>query len=576
MRTDAFIRMPFSPAACASHERFMTLALSSTRPSGEFWLTHRPTITTEALALCASLFFAVACNTAFIRAVGADRAWSDINTWLFASAMLLMLTALHLFLLLLVLHRVFARALLVALIIATAFATYYMQRFGVFLSPSILRAVFRTDVAEAGELFSWGMFPHLLLYAALPLWLLWRVKVTQRTMVRAVIVRGAALVGALVLLVGSVLLVFQDFSALMRNQKDLRYLITPANFLYSSARVLAADTRHAGKPRAVVGADARLGAAWAARTRPALVVIAVGETARAANWGLSGYARQTTPELAQLDVLNFRDVSACGTDTETSLPCMFSAIGRRDYNEERVRGSESLLHVLKRAGFDVLWRDNQSGCKGTCDGLPLQQIDAKQLPELCADGRCLDEALLRGLDTVARDAQGNLVVVLHMLGNHGPTYFKRYPDAFRRFTPTCDTGELRKCSRQEIVNAYDNALLYTDHILARTITFLKERETSFDTAMLYVSDHGESLGEGGLYLHGMPYAIAPKEQTQVPMVWWLSTGFMRSFGLDGDCLAAQAARPWGHDQLFHSVLGLLQVDASVYERGLDISAACRR
>jgi len=275
-------------------------------------------------------------------------------------------------------------------------------------------------------------------------------------------------------------------------------------------------------------------------------------------------------------VLNFRDVSACGTDTETSLPCMFSAIGRRDYNEDRIRGSESLLHVLKRAGFEVLWRDNQSGCKGTCDGLPLQQIDAKQLPELCADGRCLDEALLRGLDTVARDAQGNLVVVLHMLGNHGPTYFKRYPDTFRRFTPTCDTGELRKCSREEIVNAYDNALLYTDHILARTIAFLKDRETSFDTAMLYVSDHGESLGENGLYLHGMPYSIAPKEQTRVPMVWWLSAGFKRNFGLDVDCLAAQSAKPWGHDHLFHSVLGLLQVDTSVYERDLDISAVCRR
>lgn len=553
----------------------MKLALESNGIDSA-WLRVRPKVTTEVLALAASLFFAFACNTAFIRTATADRSWLDTGTWLFGGAMLLLLTALHLFLLLLVLHQRFARPLLAVLIVATAFATYYMQRFGVFLNPSILRAVFRTDVAEAGELFSWGMVPHLLLYALVPLALLWRVQITQRTLARAVVVRAATIVGAFVLLIGSVLLVFQDFSALMRNQKDLRYLITPANVLYSSGRVLASDTHQASKPRAMVGTDARLGSSWAARTRPALVVIAVGETARAANWGLSGYSRQTTPELAQLGVLNFRDVTACGTDTETSLPCMFSAIGRRDYDEDRIRGSESLLHVLKRAGFGVLWRDNQSGCKGTCDGLPLQQIDASQLPELCADGRCMDEALLRGLDTVARDAQGNLVIVLHMLGNHGPTYFKRYPDAFRRFAPTCDTGELRKCSREEIVNAYDNALLYTDHILARTIAFLKDREASFDTAMLYVSDHGESLGEKGLYLHGMPYSIAPKEQTQVPMVWWLSPGFMRSFGLDVDCLAAQTAKPWGHDQLFHSVLGLLQVDTSVYERELDISAVCRR
>ncbi|MBC7941007.1 MAG: sulfatase-like hydrolase/transferase, partial [Chitinophagaceae bacterium] len=279
--------------------------------------------------------------------------------------------------------------------------------------------------------------------------------------------------------------------------------------------------------------------------------------------------------LAAQDVLNFRDVGACGTNTETSLPCMFSAIGRRDYDEDRIRGSESLLHVLQHAGFQVLWRDNQSGCKGVCDGLPLQQIDPAQQPGMCTDGHCLDDVLLQGLDTVARDAHGNVVIVLHMLGNHGPAYFKRYSEAFRRFTPTCDTVELRGCSREEIVNAYDNALLYTDHVLANTIAFLKTLEPRFDTAMLYVSDHGESLGENGLYLHGIPYATAPEAQTKVPMVWWLSKGFTRSFGLDRDCLAAQTTRPWGHDQLFHSLLGLLQVETSVYERALDISAACR-
>lgn len=533
-------------------------------------------LTSEALALAASLFFTVTGNTPLLRAVMADRSWAEPATWMFGGALLTMLTAGHLVLLLLVLHRRLARPLLIALVVTTAFATYYMHHFGVFLSPGMLRNVLRTDAAEAGELLSWDLLTHLLVYGALPLVLFWRVRVPQRTLMRAMVVRGAALAGALALLVGSVLLVFQDFSALMRNQKDLRYLITPANFLYSGVRVLATDTRQAVKPRAVIGADARLADSWAARTRPALVVIVVGETARAANWGLSGYQRQTTPELAQLGVLNFREVSACGTDTETSLPCMFSAIGRRDYDEGRIRGSESLLHVLHRAGFEVLWRDNQSGCKGVCDGLPQQQIDGRQFPQLCADGRCLDEVLLSGLDTVARNAQGSLVVVLHMLGNHGPAYFKRYPQAFRRFIPTCDTGELHKCDRQQITNAYDNALLYTDHVLARTVAYLKERETRFDTAMLYVSDHGESLGERGLYLHGMPYAIAPKEQLRIPMVWWLSTGFTRSGGLDGDCLAGQTGKSWSHDHLFHTVLGLLQVDTGVYERGLDISAACRR
>ncbi|MFW2357239.1 phosphoethanolamine transferase, partial [Hydrogenophaga sp.] len=475
----------------------------------------RPQVSTEVVALAASVFFALACNSQFLKAALAGRLESDPSTWMFGGAMVVMLTMLHLFLLLLVLHRSVARELLSVLLIATAFATYYMQRFGVFMDPSMLRNVLRTDVAEARELFSLGMVPHLVVFAGLPLLLLWRVQIKKRPLARALALRGLALMATGVLLIGSVFVVYQDFSALMRNQKEMRYLVTPANFLYSTARVLTADTRQAAVARMTVGADARQGASWSARPRPTLLVLAIGETARAANWGLNGYVRQTTPELAKQDVLNFTDVTACGTNTETSLPCMFSAVGRRNYDEERIRGSESLLHVLDRAGFQVLWRDNQSGCKGVCDGLPTQQIDPAQWPELCVDGRCLDDALLSGLDTVARDAKGNLVVVLHMLGNHGPTYYKRYPDAFRRFSPTCDTGELRKCTKEEIVNAYDNALLYTDHILSKTINFLKQQERTFDTALMYVSDHGESLGESGLYLHGVPYAIAPDVQIKV-------------------------------------------------------------
>lgn len=535
----------------------------------------RPQVSTEVLALAASVFFALACNSQFLRAALAGRLESDPSTWMFGGAMVVMLTMLHLFLVLLVLHRSVARELLSVLLIATAFATYYMQRFGVFMDPSMLRNVLRTDLAEARELFSLGMLPHLVVFAGLPLLLLWRVQITKRSLVRSLALRGLALVATGILMIGSVFVVYQDFSALMRNQKEMRYLVTPANFLYSTARVLTVDTRQATVARLTVGADARKAPSWSARPRPTLLVLAIGETARAANWGLNGYVRQTTPELAKQDVLNFTDVTACGTNTETSLPCMFSVVGRRNYDEERIRSSESLLHVLNRAGFQVLWRDNQSGCKGVCDGLPTQQIDPAQLPELCVDGRCLDDALLSGLDTVARDANGNLVVVLHMLGNHGPTYYKRYPDAFRRFSPTCDTGELRKCTKEEIVNAYDNALLYTDHILAKTIGFLKQQERSFDTALIYVSDHGESLGESGLYLHGVPYAIAPDVQIKVPMVWWLSTGFTKSFELDQTCLRGITTQPWGHDELFHTVLGLLQVQTSVYERKLDISAGCR-
>lgn len=540
------------------------------------WPVRPLQVSTATLTLGASLFFALACNGSFLAGALAGRSWSERSTWVFAGALLVMLVCLHVLVLSLVMHRAIARPLLSMLVIATAFATYYMQRYRVFLDPSMLRNVLATNPAEAGELLGWGLLPHLLLYAAVPLAVLWRIEVRRTSVLRAILARLAVLAISAGLLVASLLLVFQDFSALMRNHKELRYLITPANFLYSTARVVASGSREARAERMAVGADARLDGTWNGSTRPVLMVLVVGETARAANWGLSGYARQTTPQLATSNVINFPDVSACGTDTETSLPCMFSAIGRRDYDEDRIRTSESLLHVLRRAGFSVVWRDNQSGCKGVCDGLPQEPLNQSTVPQLCSDGRCHDEILLRGLDSIAQDSQGNLVVVLHMLGNHGPAYYARYPDAFKLYRPTCDTGELRKCSVEQIVNSYDNALLYSDHVLSRTIAFLNERAYRFDTALLYISDHGESLGEKGLYLHGVPYAIAPDEQIKVPMVWWLSQAFLARFSLNRSCLEGQAAKPWSHDNLFHSVLGLLRVETRDYDRKLDISGPCRR
>lgn len=536
----------------------------------------RPTLTSTSLTVLAGLFFGLTGNFPFLSAVLAGRDPWLPSSWLFTLAMLVALAAVHVLLLSLVVARPLAKPLLALLIVATAFAMYYVQRFGIYLDPTMLRNVLKTDPAEAGELFGWGMLPHLLLFAGLPLLVLWRVQLARQPWIRALAWRLATIAGAAVLLVGALLLVFQDFSAQMRNQKEIRYLITPANFIYSALRVSVDSTHEAQTARTPIGLDARLDASWTTRSRPALLVLAVGETARAANWGLNGYARQTTPQLAQRDVINFPDVTACGTNTETSLPCVFAAIGRRDYDERRIRTSESLLHVLNRAGFQVLWRDNQSGCKGVCDGLAAEQTDSAKRSEWCDGGRCLDEVLLQGLDTVASDAKGNLVVVLHMLGNHGPAYYKRYPEAFRRFTPTCDTGDLRQCSREQVINAYDNALLYTDHVLAKTIDFLQSQASRYDTALVYVSDHGESLGEKGLYLHGVPYAIGPDEQTKVPMTWWLSSGYTSSFGLDTACLKQAAEQAQTHDNLFHTTLGLLQVQSREYEPSLDITRACRR
>jgi lipid A ethanolaminephosphotransferase len=261
---------------------------------------------------------------------------------------------------------------------------------------------------------------------------------------------------------------------------------------------------------------------------------------------------------------------------------MFAPVGRRSYDADRIRSQQSLLHVLARAGVAVHWRDNQSGCKGVCEGLPQDSVSAFSANGLCNGERCLDEGLTKDLDkrlAALASGGGTHVWVLHMLGNHGPSYFRRHPPAFARFQPACQEDDLRKCTVAQVVNSYDNALLYTDHVLASAIQTLHARSGAVDSALLYVSDHGESLGESGLFLHGLPYAVAPSVQKKVPMVWWHSTGFERAAGLREGCvmpaLRQQAASPLAHDHLFHTLLSAVDVRTTLQARELDLLAPCR-
>ncbi|WP_019561583.1 phosphoethanolamine transferase [Caldimonas manganoxidans] len=467
------------------------------------------------------------------------------------------------------------RPVAVALTLVAAVSSYYVDHYGVFLDPSMLRNVLHTQPAEARELLGAGLFWHVLVHAGPPSAVVMLWPLSRRSWPQALAWRAATVLGASVVLIAVVMATFQPLASLMRNHKELRYWLLPAAPLWSVAKALTGDARQATGPRTPLGLDAQRILPPGPR-RPRVVVLVVGETARAANWGLNGYARQTTPGLAERGVINVAPVQSCGTNTEVSVPCLFAPVGRRDYDEDRIRRSESLLHVLARAGWAVQWIDNQTGCKGVCEGLPYTTVAQLAPPQLCHDGTCWDEGLLTGLDDRLKRLQDDQVLVLHMLGNHGPSYFRRYPSAFARFQPECREDELQRCSREAIVNAYDNALLYTDHVLSRLIDTLKAHAAQVDSAMLYVSDHGESLGEAQLYLHGLPYAIAPAEQTRVPMVMWFSPGYAAGLSLDEGCLRQRALQGAAHDHVFHTVLALAGVSTALYEPAWDLIAGCRR
>ena len=538
------------------------------------WLA-RPAIHTETLVLACAAYVMLAGNGPFWRAALAGRSWDQAGTWGFSAALFVALTALYTAVAALVSSRNTVRPLLALVVLVTAAASYYMDRYSVYMDRPMLANVFATDYKEARELLGPGMAVHILVFGMLPAALLWWPRLKKRPLARAFAVRAGWVVAAAALGLGSLLLVFADFASMMRNKEEMRYLITPGNIVASISANLWGKARRPNQPKLVVGADAKV--AGALRARPLLFVLVVGETARSRNFSLNGYDRPTNPELAKRNVISFPDAVACGTSTEVSLPCMFSSYGRSNYDEEKVQTHESVLHVLARAGVQVLWRDNQSGCKGVCDGLPVDQLDHAGVAPFCSGDQCLDEVLLSGMEQVLRDRQGNLLVVMHQLGSHGPAYFRRYPPAFRKFQPDCQSEDLRLCSAAEIVNAYDNSLLYTDFFLGKVIDWLEQAQGTHETAMLYVSDHGESLGEGGLYLHGMPYAIAPKGQTRVPFVLWMSQAFRAGLGIDEQCLRARA-RPdaASHEQLFHSLLGVFSVQTSAYQRKFDLFAPCRR
>ena len=537
---------------------------------------YRPVIRVEMLVLLVVAYMTATANGSWWHTVTVGRSWTNPGTWIFVAACFVTLAALHFALIAAVSHRWIVKPLLTLIVIASAAAAYFMRTFAVFFDPTMVQNVLRTDTREARDLLNFGMVAWTLLWSAIPVAFIWWVRLTRVTFMKALLIRVGAVVGAVVIAVLAILVMSRDITSLMRNQRQARYLITPGNFIYGLVVNSMRRVADVNVVREVVGQDAHVNHAGTA-ARPRVLVLVIGETARAENFSLYGYQRETNPELGKLDITAFSHVTSCGTSTEVSLPCMFSPFGREDYNERRIRNSEGLLDVLMHAGYSVKWIDNQSGCKGVCagKGIEVSRIDATAAPDLCDGKECYDGILVRRLDSELSAIHGDTVLVMHMMGNHGPAYFKRYQPDFRRFTPDCTTAQLRDCSRDEVVNAYDNAILYTDHVLASMVAQLQKSADRMESAMLYVSDHGESLGEKGLYLHGVPYAIAPSQQTHVPMVLWLSPSLTANGDVDAGCVRARANDTYSHDNLFHSVLGLLDVSTTAYRPERDLFNGCR-
>lgn len=510
--------------------------------------------------LLVAVFLMVVANSTFFSQVLAVYPWESGN-YVFLVSLALVFGAINALLLGIICISKATRYVLILLLIASSQAAYFMDTYVVVIDDSMLENMAKTDVAETLDLLSWQQLFYFVAIALVPGWLLWRWPEKKQTFKQAALGRVALIGGSAALAVGLVLLNSSHFASFLREHKPLRYYNNPSYYIYSVGRYVGRHFKTAQQPLVVVGEDAR----HTASAKRRLVVFVVGETTRADHFSLNGYERLTNPRLSQETLLSYSDVWACGTSTAYSLPCMFSFDGFDDYDRDRARHTEGVLDVIQRAGVNVVWIDNNSDSKGAADRIEfLNYKTADNNPE--CDIECRDIGMLQGLkDYVARTSSGDILVVLHQMGNHGPAYYKRYRPEFEHFKPVCETNQLEQCERQAIVNAYDNVLVATDDFLAETLALLKSYN-EFETAMLYVGDHGESLGEGDLYLHGLPYAFAPDEQKHVPMLLWYGKQWPDSL----ETAAQRRDEKLNHDVLSHTLLGLTGVSSQLYQPALDL------
>ncbi|CBL46141.1 Conserved hypothetical protein [gamma proteobacterium HdN1] len=527
-----------------------------------------------AVALYITLFLNQTLWELWRTATGAPHAATAATFAVMVALVMIMMAGL----LLLFLPRI-GKLMLVLVLLVAAANDYFSLRLGIVVDDAMVRNIFETDWQEALALVTQPLVKHLLIYGGIPslvlAWVPVRPAGWQWCWQMPVLVLMSLLVAVAALGVQ-----YKFFQLLFREHRELRLHINPTYAIYSLVKYgVHEEVSSSALPLQVVAADARV-THRPQRNRPLLAVFVVGETARADHFSLNGYVRDTNPELGRIEgLLSFNNAWSCGTSTAESLPCMFSDLPRAAYTPEKAARRQNVLDVLERVGIDVVWVDNNSGSKGVADR--VSYLSRKKFPDseiraYCGSDECFDEVLPSVASRLFGEKPGDQLVVLHQMGEHGPSYHLRHPDAFRRFEPECEQNDVFNCSQEALINAYDNDILYTDHVLASVIARMRRLEKTHDLLFFYMSDHGESLGENGIYLHGAPWSIAPDAQKHVPLLLWMSDQAYRDLRINKTCMMNRLNESVDHDHIFHTLLGLFTNRKSdVYEANLDVLAACR-
>ena len=472
------------------------------------------------------------------------------------------------------------KTVLPILIIIGSITGHFSYNYGIIFDYDMMINLLSTNVGEAKSYISFDSIYNSIVYGFIPASFIILVKIKwPKTIIRGLFGRLAIFIIAVATFIAIAVPYYQNYASIGRNNNILRKEISPYNFVWFGYKAIY-NTYFATPMK--FDAFAKDSIIDNLEERPELFVVVLGETARAQNYPQNGYDRNTTIYTQDLENLTtYKPVTTCGTATAVSVPCMFSIMNRSNYDEKKAYHSSSLVDILKYAGYKTMWYDNDGGCKGVCDRTENEAIAPflDENKQFCDGETCYDEILVKKLQKRLKTAvakKQSTVVFLHLIGSHGPTYYKRVPDDKKLFKPSCERGDIENCSVEEIRNSYDNTISYTDFVLKQVVESLKPYEKDFGTAMVYMSDHGESLGEGGLFLHSTPYALAPEYQTRVPFITWFSNSFIEDHKMNMKCQNEKAkTQSFSQDNFYHSLLGILDVNTSFYNKNLDLFNSCR-
>ena len=485
----------------------------------------------------------------------------------FLFSLLVVLACVNIILLLLLCNRWTIKPVLIILLLVSSAAGYFMDVYNIVIDTDMIDNVVRTDRQEAIDLIGIKFFIYIFLLGIIPSVYIYKITINYENFGKELITNAALMLLCMVISILAITIFSKNYASYFREHKSLRYYANPAYYLYSIGKYSNELFSHGSEKLVRIGENAKTPVTDVHRD---LVIMVVGEAARADRFELNGYKRETNPYLKKQDVISYTNFWSCGTSTAVSVPCMFSILDAKHYKKSKSSATENALDIMRHAGVSIIWLDNNSSSKGVADRVLYKSYKNSERNSIC-DIECRDEGMLVNLQAyIDAHPYGDIFIVLHQMGNHGPAYYKRYPASFEKFTPTCNTNQLEKCTKEQINNAYDNAILYTDYFLGKVITLLKENSEQFEASMLYVSDHGESLGEKGIYLHGLPKILAPEEQIHVPLIMWFSDSFGLKEEVGMEQLKNNKNKRYSHDNLFHTMLGMVELETDVYDKKMDL------